>query len=67
MSVMILTEKESALAECANMILFDQCPPDRMHYLCMKEEDDTICNCTQCWRDYLWGIRAGTIKLPSKK
>ncbi len=31
-----MTKKESDLQRCAFMILRDQCPPDRKHYLCMK-------------------------------
>ena len=66
MSVMILTEKERALMDCAHMILFDQCPPERKHYLCMMSEDCTG-DCAQCWLNYLHGIGAGTIKLPKAK
>ncbi len=49
------TKKESALWDCARMILHDQCPPEREHYLCMKAEDDTP-DCTLCWDNYLWGV-----------
>lgn len=63
MSVMILTEKECALMDCARMILFDQCPPDSKHYLCMVSEDCTG-DCAQCWINYLRGIGAGEITLP---
>ncbi len=61
-----LTEKESALWDCARMILQDQCPPDRKHYLCMKSEDDTG-DCTLCWDNYLWGIAGDTVELPKKE
>lgn len=59
-----MTEKERDLHSCARMILFDQCPPDRKHYLCMKGEDDSGLDCTLCWDNYLWGIASGTIELP---
>ena len=62
-----MTERESALQKCAFMILSDQCPPDRKHYLCMMGEDDTALDCTQCWNNYLWGVAAGTIKLPKSE
>lgn len=62
---MILTHKEHEFLQCAHMILADQCPPDRKHYLCMKQEDDTG-DCTQCWSNYLWGIGTGAIE-PCKK
>lgn len=48
-----MTITEDAFRQCAFMILFDQCPPERKHYLCMKEEDSSIHDCTQCWSDYL--------------
>lgn len=66
MSVMMLTKKEFALLECARMILADQCPPDRKHYLCMVSEDCTG-DCTQCWGNYLREIGTGTIDLTNKK
>lgn len=59
-----MTEKESALQKCALMILHDQCPPERKHYLCMKGEDDSSVDCTLCWDNYLWGIAAGDTELP---
>lgn len=65
MPIMILTKKESALMECAQMILADQCPPERKNYLCMVSEDDTG-DCAQCWTNYLQGIGMGTIELPKK-
>jgi len=43
------------------MILRDECPPDRKHYLCMKQEDDTG-DCSLCWSNYLWGIGSDEIK-----
>lgn len=58
-----MTKKENELWQCAFMILRDQCPPERKHYLCMMGEDDTG-DCSQCWNNYLWGIAAGTIELP---
>lgn len=63
MPVMMLTQKEHAFMECARMILFDQCPPERKHYLCMVSEDCTA-DCTQCWSNYLWKVGMGTIELP---
>jgi len=63
---MMLTEKESAFLQCAHMILADQCPPDRKHYLCMKQEDDTG-DCAQCWSNFLWGIGSDEIKLRKVK
>jgi len=57
-----MTITEAAFSQCAFMILFDQCPPDTNHYLCMKEEDDSIVDCTQCWSNYLWGLTMGTIE-----
>ncbi len=62
-----MTVKEVALQQCALMILNDQCPPDRKHYLCMQGEDDTARDCTQCWSNYLWGITFGTIELPREE
>lgn len=59
-----MTITEAAFFQCAQMILFDQCPPESKYYLCMKDEDDSIRDCTQCWSNYLWGISIGTIKLP---
>ena len=44
--VVRMTKKESELRKCALMILHDQCPPDRKHYLCMTGEDDTALDCT---------------------
>lgn len=66
MSVIALTKKENAFRECAQMILADQCPPDRNHYLCMVSEDCTG-SCTLCWINYLWAIGAGTAELPRKR
>lgn len=60
-----MTKKESDLQRCAFMILRDQCPPDRKHYLCMVSEDCTG-DCTQCWLNYLWDIGADIVK-PSRK
>lgn len=57
-----MTVKEAAFSHCALMILNDQCPPDRRHYLCMREEDDTA-DCTQCWSNYIWGMIMGKIEL----
>lgn len=62
-----MTMKEAAFQQCAFMILADQCPPDRKHYLCAIEEDDTDRDCTQCWSNYLWGLSMGTIELPEMK
>lgn len=56
-----MTLMEYAFFHCAHMILQDQCPPDSRHYLCMKEEDDSIRDCSQCWNNYLWGLSMGTI------
>lgn len=67
MACVVMTKKEFDLQQCAHMILFDQCPPDRKHYLCMASEDDTALDCTQCWDNYLWGVAAGTITLPNKR
>ena len=61
-----VTKKESDLQRCAFMILRDQCPPDRKHYLCMKQEDDTG-DCTLCWDNYLWGVIAGKSELPKEE
>ena len=55
-----MTITEAAFFQCANMILHDQCPPERKHYLCMMDDDDAL-DCTQCWSNYLWGIAMGTI------
>ena len=66
MPALMLTDKEAAFLKCAHMILADQCPPDRKHYLCMVSEDCTG-DCAQCWIEYLWGIGTGVIKLPSGK
>lgn len=65
--VVKMTKKENALRQCALMILYDQCPPERKHYLCMKEEDDGTFDCTQCWDNYLSGIAAGTVELPKSE
>lgn len=62
-----MTLKEDAFRECALMILNDQCPPDRKHYLCMESEDDAGGQCAQCWNNYLWGIMRGAIELPLPK
>lgn len=61
-----MTIAEAAFSQCEFMILHDQCPPETRHYLCMKEEDDSIRDCTQCWSDYLWGLTMGKIELPRK-
>lgn len=61
-----MTKKEHALHKCARMILLDQCPPERKYYLCMKVEDDSAVDCTQCWDNYLWGLAAGTVELPNE-
>lgn len=58
-----MTKKEWDLQRCALMILEDQCPPDRAHYLCMVSEDCTG-DCTRCWYNYLQGVAMGTIELP---
>lgn len=60
-----VTKKEWDIWQCALMILRDQCPPDRKHYLCMVSEDDTG-DCGLCWDSYLRGVAAGAIKLPKK-
>ena len=57
-----MTMREIAFQQCAFMILNDQCPPDRQHYLCMQGEDDSDRDCTQCWSNYLWGIAMGKIE-----
>lgn len=62
--VACMTEKENTLRKCAFMILQDQCPPDRKHYLCMKQEDDNVFDCVHCWDNYLWGIVDGSIEFP---
>lgn len=61
-----VTQKESALYDCARMILFDECPPDNAHYLCMSGEDDTP-DCAMCWDRYLRGVAAGAIEMPKRK
>ena len=61
-----VTKKEGTLLDCARMILFDQCPPDNKHYLCMEGEDDTG-DCTLCWGNYLRGVIAGKIELPKEE
>lgn len=60
-----VTKKEADLQRCAFMILRDECPPDRAHYLCMKVDEDPDV-CFGCWYNYLHGVAAGTIELPSK-
>ncbi len=65
MPMMALTKKELSFLECARMILADQCPPDRRHYLCMKSEDCTG-DCSLCWNNYLWAIGSGDAELPRK-
>ena len=60
MPIMSFTVKEAMLYKCAEMILFDECPPERKYYLCMVSEDCTG-DCTLCWCNYLMGIGAGTI------
>lgn len=62
MPALKLTEKESAFMRCAEMILADQCPPSREHYLCMQQEDDTG-DCSRCWSNYLWALGCDEIKL----
>lgn len=59
--------KESVFRDCALMILRDECPPAREHYLCMRGDDDTTRDCTQCWENYIWGISFGFIELPHKE
>ena len=66
MPAYLRTKKENDLWQCAFMILRDECPPEREHYLCMKGEDDSP-DCAQCWGDYLWGVGAGTIELPREE
>ena len=60
-----LTKKECGLWDCARMILRDECPPDRRHYLCTVSEDDTP-DCTLCWSNYMEGIAGDIIELPKK-
>lgn len=67
MDCFALTRKESDLWRCANMIMRDECPPDREYYQCMKEEDDSLCVCGWCWDAYLCAIAAGDISLLTKK
>lgn len=55
-----MNEREAVFLQCAHMILNDQCPPERGHYLCMNCDDD-VGDCTQCWFNYLWGLSVGTI------
>ena len=62
-----MTLIEAAFQQCALMILHDECPPERKHYLCMQQEDDSINDCTQCWNNYLWGLTMGTIELPERR
>lgn len=62
--VVSMTEKENALHKCARMILLDQCPPDRKHYLCMVGEDDSDRDCTLYWNNYMWALLAGTVDIP---
>lgn len=58
--VVSMTDRERSLFRCAHMILLDQCPPEREHYLCMYSEDDTAAECTLCWDNYLWNVVKGT-------
>lgn len=67
MTCIAMTRQTADIYQCARMILFDQCPPDREHYLCMMGEDDTALDYTQCWDNYLQGVAAGEIKLPSRR
>lgn len=67
MTCIAMTRQTADIYQCARMILFDQCPPDREHYLCMMGEDDTVFDCTQCWDAFLQGVAAGTIELPKTK
>ncbi len=60
-----MTKKEDAMHTCARMILYDQCPPDRKYYLCMKQEDDTGA-CAQCWENYMWDLAGGAVELLSE-
>lgn len=62
--VLRLTKKEFDLLKCARMILQDQCPPQRQHYLCMMGEDDSDLDCTLCWSNYLEGVAGDVIELP---
>ena len=64
--VCLRTKKENALWDCAFMILRDECPPDREHYLCMKQEEACGCDCFRCWDHYLRGIGGETIEFPRK-
>lgn len=57
--VVKVTAKEAALEKCALMILADQCPPDRKHYLCMELEDGSETACSFCWRNYIRAVLAG--------
>lgn len=59
-----MTVKEAAFQRCAFMILHDQCPPAREHYLRLMGEDDSAQDCTQCWSNYLWGLTMETVELP---
>lgn len=61
--VCAMTKKESEIHQCALMILNDQCPPDREHYLCMMGEDESL-DCIRCWGDYMQGVAAGKIEFP---
>lgn len=61
-----VTKKEGALLDCARMILFDQCPPDNKHYLCMEGEDDAP-DCALCWDRYLRGVASGMIEMPKRE
>ena len=65
--IVSLAKKENAFFECACMILYDQCPPEREHYLCMRAEDDSAVDCTQCWNNYLLKLAAGTVEFPKMK
>lgn len=51
-----MSQKEYALFQCARMILCDECPPDRKHYLCMKQEEHEAGDCTRCWDDFLFKV-----------
>lgn len=62
MACIAMTKSSFSLYQCAKMILRDQCPPDRKHYLCMVSEDDTG-DCATCWDKYLYGVAAGAIEL----
>ena len=61
-----VTKKEGTLLDCARMILFDQCPPDNKHYLCMEGEDDAP-DCALCWDRYLHGVASGMIEMPKRE